>query len=216
MWRTLIGLLLAALVPGVAAAQAELSAVLGYRTGDSSFLVEADATGIACLVPPCVVAEARTPESEALTLVLDLPLRPGWMLEALLSRQDAGLELEAGLPPEAGPIAPESFELTIFQLGVSRRWQRDRLVPFVAVGIGIARAESSAAILSPPIEPAEPGRRLGAREGLSASVGGGVRRAIDSRWGLRFEARAYWSDLPAELGGDLVQTEVGVGLSAKL
>lgn len=148
--------------------------------------------------------------------MLDVPIASGWMLEALLNRQEGDLRLAAELPPEVGPLKAESFELTTLLAGVQRRWQRGELVPFVVVAIGVARAESSARILTGPIQPGESGRRLGTSEGLALSLGTGARLALDDRWGLRFEARAQLSDLPSELGGQLVQLEIGVGLSTRL
>jgi hypothetical protein len=214
--RALIVLALLASPSMIAGAEIELSLVLGYRSGDTSFLVEADAPFIACLVPPCVVAEARTPESEVPGLVLDVPIASGWMFEALLNQQEGSLRLATDLPVEAGPLAPESFDLTTLQVGVLRYWDRDGLVPFAVAGIGVARAETSAALLTSPFRVGEVGRRIGSREALSLSLGGGGRLPLDARWGLRFEARAYWTDLPAELGGELAQAEVSVGLSARL
>lgn len=213
--RVPIGLLLGALLAGAAAAQVELAGVLGYRGGDRSFPVEARTPGIACLIPPCVVAEASTPESEVLGLMLDVPVADGWALEALVNRQDADLRLATGLAPEAGKTEPESFELITLQVGAMRRWEGGALTPFVAAGIGVARVETSALVLTRPPVVGEPGRRRDASEGLSLSLGGGARQALGPRWGLRYEARAYWTDLPAELGGELVQIEVGLGLAVR-
>ena len=83
MRRAAIGLVLLLALPVAAVAAGELALVLGARIGDVSFPVEADATGIACLIPPCVVAEASTPESEVLGLVVDLPIARGWMLSSI-------------------------------------------------------------------------------------------------------------------------------------
>lgn len=210
----LLSLLLA--LPVAAWAQSELTLVLGYRAGDASFPVEADATGIACLVPPCVVADAGTPETEVLGLVLDVPIGARWMLEARLDRQEGDLSLATGLPPEAGPVTPESFELTTLQLGALRRWAGDGLSPFLAASIGVARVETSARVLTLPVRPGQAGRRPGSEEGLAVSVGTGVRKALGPRWGLRFEARGLWTDLPPDLGDELVQLEVGLGLSLRL
>lgn len=218
MSRILITLAVAALVwaPAAALAEAELTAVLGYRGGDSSFLVEADAPFIVCVTSPCIVADARTPESGVLGLVLDVPIRQGWMFEALLNRQDADLRLASH--PSNGTLRAESFELTTFQVGLQRRWEpvAGGLEPFVAGGIGVARVESSGATLTRPIVPGDVGRRLGAEEGFSASLGGGARLALGERFGLRLEGRGYRADLPRELGGELVQVELSVGLSARL
>ncbi len=199
-----------------AGAESELSLVLGYRAGDASFPIEADARGIACLVPPCVVADASTPESEVLGLVLDVAVAPDWMFEARIDRQDGDLRLSAPQPPEAGPVTPESFELTTIQVGLLRHWAGDGLAPFVAAAVGLASVETSAAILDPPVGPGEAGRRLGSKDGLAFSLGGGARKSLGPRWGLRLEARGLWVDLPRELGGELVQLELAVGVSARL
>ena len=216
MRRTLIMLAAVVFLPAVASAEGELSVMLGYRGGDASFLVEADVPFIACLIPPCVVAEARTPESETLGLVLDVPIASGWMFEVLLNRQEDNLRLATDLSAEAGRPMPESFDLTTLQVGAQHRWGTDRLAPFVAGGIGVARVETSAGILGSPVRAGDVGRTLGAKEVLSVSLGGGTRLAFGPRWGLRLEARGYLTDLPAEMGGELVQTEVSIGLSARL
>lgn len=204
------------LLPAAAPAEVELTAVLGSRSGDSAFLVEADAPQIACFAPPCIPADARTPESEVLGLVLDVPIRDGWMLEALINRQDADLRLDAG--PGVGRLKPESFELTTFQVGVQHRWQpvAGGLEPFLAGGVGIARVDSSAAVLDRNFQPGDSGRRLGSDEGFSASLAGGARLPLGERFGLRFEGRGYRTELPAGLGGTLSQIELSIGLSARL
>ena len=203
-------------LPAIAGAQSELSVVLGYRGGDASFLVEGDAPDVACLVPPCVVSGARTPEGASWGVVLDVPIAAGWMFEALLNRQEGDLRLAAAPPVASGRLASESFDLSILQVGVLRRWGAGRLAPFGVAGAGVARVSSSAGVLSPPVGPGDVGRELGSADGLAASLGGGARWEIDPRWALRFEARAYWIDLPSGLGGELVQVEVSVGLSARL
>ena len=59
------------------------------------------------------------------------------------------------------------------------------------------------------------------RSALDALHGGAVARAfaaagakvfLDDRVGLRLEGRAYWIDLPSEVGGDFTQTEGSLGL----
>jgi hypothetical protein len=216
MRHALVALIPLLVVPAISHAEMELSLTLGYRGGDASFPAEANAPAIACLVPPCVVADAHTPEGEVLGLILDLPVDSNWMLEVLLSRQDADLDLVTELPPEALPLEPESFELTVLQLGALRRWRMGAREPFVVAAIGVARSETSARVLEPPVRVGEVGRRVGAQDGLSWSVGGGVRLALEKRWGLRLEFRAYRHDLPSELGGELIQAEVSAGLSARL
>jgi hypothetical protein len=216
MRHALILLAVVALLPAIAPAESELSVMLGHRGGDVTFLVEADSPFIACLIPPCVVAEARTPESEVLGLVLDVPIASGWMFEVLLNRQRDELDLVTDLSSEAGRPVAESYELTTLQLGAQRRWGGYRLKPFVAAGVGVARVETSAGILDSPVRAGDSGIALGARDVLSVSLGGGVRLAIGPRWGLRLEARGYLTDLPAEIGGELAQIEVGFGLSATL
>jgi len=190
--------------------------MLGYRGGNTSFPIEAEAPFIACLIPPCVVAEASTPEGGVAGLVLDVPIASGWMFEAFLSRQEGGLSLLAEVSSEAGRLTPESFDLTILQIGAQHRWDHDRLAPFAAAGIGVARVETSAGILDTPVGAGDVGMTLGAREVLSLSLGGGVRLALGPRWGLRLEARGYLTDLPEEMGGELVQGEVSFGLSTRL
>ncbi len=218
MRRILIPLALAVLLPAAALAQAELSALVGYRGGDAAFLVEADAPLVDCLLPPCVVAEARTPESEVVGLVLDLPLADGWMAEALINRQQANLRLALPAAFAVDRVGAERFELTTLQVGLLHRWQpvAGGLEPFVAGGVGLARVESSAAVLARPVRPGEPGRRLAADEVFAASLGGGARLALGRRFGLRFEGRGYRTELPAELGGALVQFELAAGLTARL
>ena len=209
-------LVLLTLLATAAAAETELTFVLGYRGGDASFPIEADAGGIACLVPPCVVAQASTPESEVLGLVLDVPISRRWMVEARLDRQEADLRQATALPPEAGPLAPQSFELTTFQVGMLRRWPGERLKPFAAAAVGIASVETSAAVLTASFVPGESGRRLGSRDGMAVSLGGGAARELGRRSGLRFEARGLWVDLPRELGGELMQIEVAAGVTLRL
>ena len=216
MRRFALLLILLNLPAAAAGAETGLTLVLGYRGGDASFPIEADAGGIACLVPPCVVAEASTPESAVLGLVLDVPISQRWMFEARLDRQEADLRQATALPLEAGPLTPQSFELTTLEAGVLRRWPGDGLAPFVAAGVGIAGIETPAAVLSASWAPGETGRRLGSRDGMAFSLGGGALKELGRSSGLRFEVRGLWVDLPRELGGELVQIEVAAGLTLRL
>ena len=47
--------------------------------------------------------------------------------------------------------------------------------------------------------------------GLSVSFGGGVKIYSTRLVGFRFDARGYWVDVPAELGGDVTQIELTSG-----
>ena len=48
--------------------------------------------------------------------------------------------------------------------------------------------------------------------GPEASAGGGVKVRFTDHLGLRLEGRVYWVDLPQEVGGDFVETDLGAGL----
>jgi hypothetical protein len=225
MRRSVILLLLGVSVPGVAAATVEVTANLGYRGGTASLDVLAEPVNLACLVEPCfMVAKAESKASEVYGVTFDASITPRWMLEALIDRQPGELRLAETLAvPEGSSFYPDrgsavSFDSTTFHLGVLRDWEVRRMLPFVAVGVGMTRLESPARagesdlriLIAPP--PAVTARVID-EDLASGSVAGGVRVPVGEHLGARFEGRGYWTDLPRHLGGDLFQTQVTAGIT---
>jgi len=187
------------LLPLTASAQFELTPFVGYRVGGLSF-----DPGIVCiaLVGVECPAEAQSRDSELYGLVADVPIGSNWMLELLVSRQETEIEFDPG--PLEIVILDQDFDLSILQVGLLRQWQRDRIAPFMAVGIGVARLES----------PAETVEGSAIDEGrLAASVAAGLKLPLQDWLALRLEGRGYWVDLPASLDGEMIQTELTTGLT---
>ncbi len=202
------------LVAAPALAGVEVTLVGGYRTGDASFLVAADSPGVFCFAFPCFVEPATAEDAESYGLVVDVPVAERLMFELLVNRQDSELKLPQGRGFPlffAGHGPAVDLEVSTAQIGLRRDWLRSTRVPFAAFGVGATRLETVALpfeILPPPqtLSPVD-------EEALSASLAGGVRLAADQRVGARVEARAYWTDLPALLGGSTWQVELSTGLA---
>lgn len=209
-----IVLVLLTLVPAVAAADVEVTLMAGQRSGEAHYSIEADGEGvlILCVTVPCLLAEARTEESEAFSLIVDVPISNRWMVEGLLTRQEGDLELSSPFPPEF--LSAETFDLTTAQIGLLRQWREERLRPFVAGGVGVTRFETSAGVYDQPPAPGVPSRS-GDTDGLSASLAGGLKASLSERLALRLEGRYFWHDLDDRLGGALEQTEISLGLTAR-
>ncbi len=208
MRRLLIALVLLTLTlaPAAAGAGVELTLTGGYRWGEAELLTEDYTRLILCVTTPCAPAAGRAGDNTALGLILDVPIARGWMFEALLNRQDGHVAFPGTLLPR------ESYESTTTQIGVQRYWERERWTPFVAVGLGVTRWETSALAYRPPLLPGIVVQPLD-EEVFSGSIAGGVKLPLTSRFGLRLEGRYYHIDLPPAVGGSLGQTEATAGLT---
>ncbi len=206
MRRLLIALVLLTLVPAAAGAGVELTLTGGYRWGEAELLTEDSTSLILCITTPCATAAGRAANSEVLGLILDVPIARGWMFEALLNRQDGEVAFRGTLLPRA------SYESTTAQVGVLRYWERERITPFAAVGLGVTRWQTTALVYRPPLFPGIVVQPLD-EEVFSASVAGGVKVPLSSRFGLRLEGRYYHIDLPQEVSGGRGQTEATVGVT---
>ena len=206
MRRLCIAFVLLTLVPAAAGAGVELTLTTGYRWGEAELLTEDYTSLIVCVTTPCALATGRAGEDQALGLILDVPIARGWMFEALLNRQDGDVGFLGSLLPR------ESYDATTVQVGVQRYWERKRLTPFAAVGLGVTRWKTTALVYHPPLFPGIVVQPL-EEEVFSGSIAGGVKMPLDSRFGLRLEGRYYYVDLPAAAGGGLWQPEATAGLT---
>lgn len=206
MRRFLIAIVLSTLVSATAGAGVELTLTGGARWGEVELLTEDYTLLIVCVTTPCGLATGRAGDDGVLGLVLDVPIAQGWMFEALLNRQDGNVVFPGSLLPR------ESYEATTAQVGVQRYWERERLTPFAAMGLGLTRWETTALVYRPPLFPGIVVQPFD-EEVFSGSVAGGVKMPLDSRFGLRLEGRYYYLDLPAAAGGGLWQPEATAGLA---
>ena len=204
---------LALLAPAAAAAAAvEVTLAGGARQGEAAFLTESNTLLIVCVTTPCAVAEARTEESElGPSLIVDVPVSSRWMVEGLLTQQDGDLTFRA--PGVAGELLDRgTFEMTTAQIGMLRHWDRGKLRPFVAAGLGSTRLETSVGAYDLPLTPGSLPRPVD-EDVFAASAALGLRASLVDRLALRLEGRAYWHDLPERLGGTLRQDELSVGVT---
>ena len=150
MRRFVIVLVLLSLVPAAVSAAVELTLTGGYRWGEAELLTEDYTSLILCVTTPCALATGRAGDSEVLGLILDVPIARGWMFEALINRQDGDVAFPGTLLPR------ESYESTTAQVGVQRYWERQRVTPFAAVGLGVTRWKTTALVYHPPLLPGAP------------------------------------------------------------
>ena len=199
---SLLSILLLSAVPVSAA---ELSLLGGYRAGGPSVEVPV----YFCIAAPCPQPTVDARDGEAFGLILDIPFRENLMFEILLSHQSG--EFEDGDFPviEIFPPAQRTakFDLTYLHFGLLRQWQKPRVSPFAAVGVGIAQLEADRSLYF--FDSLDEDR-------LSASLGGGVKFRLSDWFGIRLEGRGYWADMPANAGEDIFQLDFSTGLSFKL
>ena len=193
------------------ASGAELSLMAGYRFDGPAVEVQSFDCVLVSSFFPCPLTETiEARDGEAFGLILDLPFREHLMFEILISHQSGELEREEpiffDIFPE--PINETRFDLTYLHLGLLRQWQRNKVSPFAAVGIGIAQLEAEKPIFffTETID----------EDRLSASLAGGVKIDLGKRLGVRLEGRGYWADMPESVGEDLIQLELSSGLIFKL
>jgi len=197
-----------ALAPASAAgAGVELTPFVGYSSDPGySFRQEP-----ACLAifADCTV-RGETSDGSAFGLILGVGLRPGWQLELLANRQQFDLDAR-GRFVSVSPGFPDvvfnevyDYDVTHLQVGASRSFGAGTVRPFLGAAVGAGRVEIDS------------GDRLpedASDDGLSASLGGGVKVDLSARLALRVEGRAWWVDLGQEAGGDYAQVDAAAGLA---
>ena len=195
------------LLAAPARAGVELTALAGYRSGELSYPL----LGLACSPIPEVrcPTSARSEDGEVFGLVLEVPWSERWAFEGAVNHQAGRLRFVYPFPPVMEPQFPEprdpDLDLTRAHAGVRHHWPHPRLTPFLAAGAGVTDLRVT------PSHQARPEGLEGYR--LSLSLAAGLKVALRGRLGLRLEGRTYWTDLPENAGGDLVQTDASLGLS---
>ena len=146
-------------------------------------------------------------ESEAFGLILDVPLRGGFMIELLLSHQETEAEIDDGLFEPSLGLGDVS--VTYGHVGILYGWPIGHVEPFVVGSLG-------ATLLDPDVPGSDEETRF------SVGFGGGLKLFPTDHGGLRLEARGFWTDLgddddfddrfDRDDGSSLYQGEVSVGL----
>ena len=199
------------LAPAATGAGPELTLSAGLRTGETAFTTDAYSPDIVCITTPCVTADVLTKDEQArLTLILDVPFSPRWMVELLYTDQDGDHDFRTDHPSIV--VEQGSYEWTTAQVGVLRHWGDDRLRPFAAGALGATRFESSVPGYGRPFFPGIVPTPVD-EEVLSGSLAGGVKFGLGRHLALRLEGRGWWHDLPERLAGSLWQGEGSAGLT---
>jgi hypothetical protein len=134
-------LFLLPLAPGSASAGAELTLSAGLRTGVIHFTTEAYSPLILCVTTPCVTADVTTEEDQIrLSLILDAPVSPRWMVEVLYTEQDGDHRFQSDFPDI---VEEGSYEWTTVQIGALRQWGEGEVRPFAAAALGVSQFEST-------------------------------------------------------------------------
>ena len=207
--RVFRAVVLGVLLPGVALADREITPLVGHRRGTVEF-----SAGVACIAVVGVRCPAfgRSDESAVLGLLVDLPVRDRLDLELLVNRQATEILFHYDDGEIVGDEGPRDLDVTHVHLGLRKRWELGRVVPFGALGVGFTLLESDR-LFNGPIDLTRG----------SASLAAGARVRLSERLGLRLEARGYRVDLPEELGPfmrrrsaeGLSQSELTVGLAVR-
>ena len=193
-----------------AIAGTELTLSAGLRTGEVRFTTEATSPLIVCVTTPCVTADVSTEEEQMrLSLIVDVPVSPGWMVELLYTEQDGDHEFRSDFP---GIVERGSYEWTTVQAGALRQWGVGRLRPFAVAAFGATRFESVVPAYDRPFFPGIIAIPVD-EEVLSGSLACGLKIELGRNIDLRLESRGWWHDFPDRLGGSLWQAEANVGLS---
>jgi hypothetical protein len=203
---------------GAGAVQVELTPFVGVGSTDFDHRQE-----LVCLAiyRDCEL-RAKAGDGTPFGVIVGFDLRPGWQLEILANRTDSDLDAVASLV-SVSPGIPDvrveerlDLEASHLQAGVSRSFGAGTVRPFLGAAIGFSRVEVDAREPDP--------RELGlpiyltedvSEDAFSASAGGGVKVDLTDHFGLRFEGRAWWVDLSAAAGGELVQLDATAGLAVR-
>lgn len=181
-------------------AEFEITPTVGYRFGTAA-LEGAEA----CIAGGCPGAD--TAEDVTYGLALGLALNERWLIELRASRQDAELDFDTIVCPFCGVAPPQGrLEQTTLLLGLERRFPLDRFEPFLALGAGLTRLETTDDRFLPFNQISE--------DRPTISLATGLRLPLSSLLSLRLEARGLYTTLPSDIArDDLVQLELSTGLT---
>lgn len=202
----LLAALAAVQAPSATAAEVELTPTLAYRSGGFSCngapVGILETTDLIFPPPPCGQLGAETEDDVAIGAILGIGIGNGLQVEVLINRQEAEQRRRLdGFPFDFPSLPGADVTVSHLQAGLSKTWGHGTVRPFLAAAAGVSRVDAD-----------DPVRFTDFREdAFSTSLGGGVKTFFDDRFGLRFEARGYWVDLPSEVGGTYTQEELSVG-----
>lgn len=205
-------LVVALLAPAASAGGAELTPYLGWRAGGPEYL-----TGIFCVQPPCPTS-AETGNDWLWGGSFRMPLAGRWEFEMLANRQSTELNTVDHL--QVVRLVPEGTEFDTFtnlpslglrmthlHAGLVYSWKLRSFEPYAALGAGFTRLDTGP---HPNLDLRPDG------DEFSASLAAGLDVPLTGRFGARVESRAYSVDLPAQLGGRFVQSEIVTGITVSL
>ncbi len=178
---------------GTVAAEVEVTPFAGYRFGGLGEF----STGIVCIRPPCP-SFARSRDGVLFGVFVDVPVSERLQVEVMINHQPT--ELSFSTFPGGPPNDEQDLAFSHLHLGLLRQWGGRSLAPFGVFSIGLSRLDLRSGLLEATDD-----------TGLSVSFGGGVKIYSTGLLGFRFDARGYWVDVPAELGGDVTQIELTSG-----
>jgi hypothetical protein len=113
-------------------------------------------------------------------LMFDIPLSSNLQLELMLKHQEADLFADSGLfTPD---LEQFDMDITYAHVGLLAQFGRREVTPYFIGSAGVTR-------LDPELS------GVGVEDRFSISAGGGVKVFILPFLGLRFEGRAYWTDV---------------------
>ena len=119
-------------------------------------------------------------EGLAYGVTFDIPLSSNLQLELLLNHQESELFADRGLlTPDLRVV---DLDISYAHVGLLAQFGRREVTPYFVGSAGITR-----------LDPDVPG--VGADDRFSLSMGGGVKVFILPFLGLRFEGRAFWTDI---------------------
>ena len=182
------------LVTGTAVAEVEVTPFAGYRFGGLGEF----STGILCIRSPCP-SFARSRGGVLFGVFVDVPVTERLQVEVMINHQPT--ELSFSTLPAGPPTDEQDLAFSHLHVGLLRLWGGRSLAPFGVFSIGLSRLDLRSGLLEGIDD-----------TGLSVSFGGGVKIYSTGLVGLRFDARGYWVDVPAELGGDVMQIELTSGV----
>ena len=165
---SLICLLLAAPAGAQESHDFELTPFVAYRIGGDFEDSETD-------------EEFDLDDSEAFGLIFNIRAKPQGQWEILYAQQSTEVDTAGSF------VATESIDLDVqyFQLGGTYLYDGDRVLPFIALTLGVTHFDPQFADLD-------------SENYFSASFGGGIKMHLTERLGMRLEGRVYSTFLESD------------------